>query len=161
MPLISGLQTSNGLHMSSMNRVFWGALGIVSLDQLAKLFVRQFLAQGNSIAIVPGFQLTHTTNTGVGFGLLQGMTPFVIGATVSILLWLFHILYSIPETQLASVTFALLIGGSIGNLIDRIVFGHVIDFLDFRIWPVFNVADAAVTCGGVLLLFLLSREERA
>lgn len=138
--------------------IFWGALAILFLDQATKMYIRTLGKE--TIKIIPGaFHITPVTNYGIGFGLLQGLVPFVIAATIFIIMGLCYYLRNMPETPLVTLSFALLLGGSVGNLIDRSVFGYVIDFLDFHIWPVFNIADSAVTVGGALLLFWLYREE--
>lgn len=139
--------------------LIWGSLCVLLLDQLTKYGIRQSLALGESIPVIPGiFSLTHVINYGVGFGLLQDMVPFVIAASVVIILGLGYYFTSFPDKPLVSFCFALLWGGSIGNLIDRLYFGYVTDFLNFHIWPVFNIADSAVSIGGIVLLFWLYRE---
>lgn len=140
--------------------VIWGSLCVLLLDQVTKYAVRQSLALGESIPVIPPiFSLTHVTNYGIGFGLLQNMVPFVVAASVVIILGLGYYVKSFPNKPLISFCFALLWGGSLGNLIDRLYFGYVTDFLNFHIWPVFNIADSAISIGGVVLLFWLYRKE--
>lgn len=138
--------------------ILFGALGIVIIDQLSKAYMNSL---STTIKVIPGiFHITYVKNYGIGFGLLQGLVPFIIVASILIIIGLLYYLREIPDSPFINTTFALLLGGSIGNLIDRIAFGYVIDFLDFRIWPVFNIADSAVTIGGILLMFWLYKEDR-
>ncbi len=139
--------------------LFWGSLCVFLLDQLTKYLIRQSLALGESVSVIPHvFSLTHVINYGIGFGLLQNMVPFVIAASVAIIIGLLYYWKTFPKTPLVSFCFALLLGGSLGNLLDRLYFGYVTDFLNFYIWPVFNIADSAISIGGVILLFWLYRK---
>ncbi len=138
--------------------ILFGALGIVIIDQLSKAYMNSL---STTIKVIPGiFHITYVKNYGIGFGLLQGLVPFIIVASILIIIGLLYYMREIPDSPFINTTFALLLGGSIGNLIDRIAFGYVIDFLDFRIWPVFNIADSAVTIGGILLMFWLYNEDK-
>lgn len=138
-----------------MRAAVW-ILGIVLIDQLTKTLVRNMLRIGESIPVIQGvFHITHVTNYGIGFGLLQGTVPLVIIASIAIIGWLLYHRKQFPAQM--NVPISLLLAGAIGNLIDRLMFGSVTDFLDFRIWPVFNVADSAVTIGGLLLVWWFYR----
>ncbi len=137
---------------------------IIALDQITKVIISKTLALHHSIPIISGFfNLTHVLNPGGAFGFLANQST-----TVRVLIFLFvsslaicFILYfyiNTPETHLfLSVGFALIFGGAIGNMIDRIRLGKVIDFLDFRVlnvpWPAFNVADSAITIGMAIFIF--------
>ena len=118
---------------------------VLVLDQLTKFFVRSSLAEGETAGILPFFSITHTSNTGAGFSILQGYNSALIWVAVFAagLLVYFYNEFSGKD----AVFMGIVLGGIAGNLIDRIVFGHVTDFLDFRVWPVFNIADAALTIG--------------
>lgn len=142
--------------------ILFGALGIIIIDQLSKAYITASINIPNTtIQVIPKiFHITYVKNYGIGFGLLQGLVPFIIAASIVIIIGLLYYMRDIPDSHFINTTFALLLGGSIGNLIDRIAFGYVIDFLDFRIWPVFNVADSAVTIGGILLVVWLYKEDR-
>ncbi|MGI9951119.1 signal peptidase II [Moorellaceae bacterium AZ2] len=132
-------------------------LAVVAGDQLSKLVVRQTLAPNETVPVLDNiFHLTHVNNPGAAFGLLAHRTPFFI-ATGLIVIGLIIIAYRQFRTgglyfQLA---LALQLGGALGNLLDRLRFGYVVDFLDFRIWPVFNLADVAIVGGAGLLLWQL------
>ena|SRR3989338_11049063 len=135
--------------------IFWSGI-IVALDQLLKYYIRNTLAMGQSIPIIPDFfHITHTVNKGIGFGLLQNTVPFIILVSLMVITILIYHFKEFPNKLITNAGFALILGGAIGNLIDRIYFGYVTDFLDFRIWPVFNLADFAVTAGAILLLVWL------
>jgi len=132
-------------------------LGIVSLDRIAKIFFSNILSFGESIPVLRNiFHFTLVYNTGIAFGLFknQGIV-FIIIPAIAIALIAFNIYYyrNNPEvSRMYIVGFSLILAGAIGNLIDRVLYGHVIDFIDFRIWPVFNVADSAITIGTILIL---------
>lgn len=131
---------------------------VVFLDQLTKFLALEKLTDGLSIPILKNiFHLTLVKNTGIAFGLFRGSTIILvsisfIGAIVILRYWFLK-----KDGLGATVKFALflILGGSIGNLIDRIHFGYVVDFLDFGInnlrWPAFNIADSAITIGAVLI----------
>jgi signal peptidase II len=139
------------------------SLVIVLLDQLAKLLVVRSMPLGQNIPIVPGFfDLTFVLNPGAAFSLFATLpewirNPFFIlisvGAAVLIVAYRSRYL---RENRLASVSLALIFGGAIGNLIDRLRYGVVVDFLDAHIyqyhWPIFNVADSSISVGVALLL---------
>ena len=132
---------------------------VVFVDRLTKLFFSDLLAYGESLPIIRNvLHMTMVHNTGIAFGFFkdQGIT-FIIIPIVAIFLLLFNIYYYRQNNEALSrtyiVAFSLILGGAIGNLIDRIVYGHVIDFIDFRIWPVFNIADSAITIGAILVAF--------
>ena len=138
--------------------VFSVALVIVVLDQLTKFLVRQNIKLNESIPVVKNiFYLSYVTNTGSAFSLFQGINIVFIFISFGVI---FGILYSLKKIKEKNKQFALglLLGGAVGNLIDRLLFGHVTDFLDFRIWPVFNVADSAITVSIVMLVILLWKE---
>lgn len=128
-------------------------------DQATKVLVEARLPLGVSIPLIPGIlTLTHMRNRGIAFSLLGGI-PLLVPAAIALTL-LFLLFYNKarwsrrPETQAA---LALLCGGAIGNLIDRLRLGAVIDYIGVATWPVFNLADAAVTAGAALLLLAAAR----
>ena len=130
---------------------------VIFTDRLTKLFFSDLLNFGESIPILRNiFHLTIVHNTGIAFGFFkdQGVV-FIIIPIIAIILLIFNIYYYRQNDEALSrtyiVAFSLILGGAIGNLIDRVVYGYVIDFIDFRIWPVFNVADSAITVGAVII----------
>jgi signal peptidase II len=143
--------------------VAWG-LSVLLLDQLSKFLVMARFAMYEVLPVVPGFfNLTFVTNTGAAFGLLAGEQTlvrqlFFVGVALGALLFLF---YSYRHLRGQGALFAhaigLIAGGAVGNLVDRLRLGAVVDFLDFyvgaRHWPAFNVADTAISVGvGLFLL---------
>ena len=110
---------------------------------------------GESLPVISRvLHLTYVQNTGAAFGLLKHQQTLFIGTSLLIIAWLIReSLARPPQSFLVMWSYALILGGAAGNLIDRLRFGHVVDFLDFRIWPVFNVADSAITIGVTLLIW--------
>ena len=145
----------------------WGltlapALTVVVLDQLTKAIVLARMDVHQSISVVDGFfALTYVRNTGVAFGILAGRlaefrVPFLLAVSVLallVLLWFVHTIPAGRRTVIAACGGVL--GGAIGNMIDRAAYGEVIDFLDVYVgtyhWPAFNIADAAISIGVVVL----------
>ena len=126
------------------------------MDQIAKALALKFLSSVPTVPILPGiFHLTFLVNPGVAFGLLRGQPLTVAVGTGLIILALVwsatHPGAQEKQTRWTALSLGLILGGAAGNLIDRLRFGGVIDFLDFRIWPVFNVADSCLTIGAALL----------
>jgi len=120
------------------------------IDQVSKFLVIRYLAPVREIKILSFFYLTYQENTGVAFSLLPGKNSFFI--LLSSLLIVFLLFLFLKERK-DNFSFALVLGGALGNLFDRIIRGKVIDFLNFHIWPVFNIADTVITVG-VFFLFL-------
>ena len=147
------------------------ALAIVLTDQVTKEIVIRSMRLGESIPIVPGyFDLTFVLNPGAAFSLLATLpegirNPFFIGisVTAAILIILYRFWY-LRQHRLASASLGLILGGAVGNLIDRVRFGVVVDFLDAHLhqyhWPVFNVADSAISVGVTLMLLDMVLEWR-
>jgi signal peptidase II len=127
---------------------------VLVADQYTKLAVQQDFFLGQSVPVLAGiFNLTYVQNTGGAFGIMRNSTNLFI--VISIVVILFIIYFLIKEEKkdvYVQVIFSLVLGGAISNLIDRLRLGYVVDFIDFQVWPVFNIADAAITIGMVLLL---------
>lgn len=142
------------------------AAGILLLDQITKSLVMRKMLLNDSIPLLPFFSLTYVRNTGAAFGILPGANAFfiVIMIVVLALLSLSHRKFARRDAWMAT-GLGLLWGGALGNLLDRIRFGSVTDFLDFYWrgwhWPVFNVADSAI-CVGIFFLAIrdLSQSHR-
>ena len=143
---------------------------IVIADQITKAVVLSKMALYQSIVVIPGFfSLTHIHNPGGAFGFLSQQDAsirigiFVLASSVAIF-FIFLFYRQIPKTHpILSAGLALIFGGAIGNLIDRLRFGKVVDFLDFYVgtlhWPAFNVADSAITVGvAIFIAHLLFRK---
>lgn len=134
------------------------AVSVLVVDLVSKALVLAHLPLGTRVPIIPGFfNLTHVHNPGGAFGVLAEMSPqvraavfiFASLAAAGLILWIYF--QTPPHQRLLAFGLALVFGGAIGNLMDRIRFGVVVDFLDFYIgdwhWPAFNVADSAITVG--------------
>jgi len=136
---------------------------VLFLDQLTKYSVVTFLETHRSLPVIGNFfYLTLVYNKGAAFGILQGqLLLFIIAACLAVVfIYLSFRNGQYKQFSLQGVALSLILGGAVGNLIDRVRCGYVIDFLDFRIWPVFNVADSAITVGAVLLGVAILRKER-
>jgi len=132
--------------------IFIIVLATLSLDQLTKFLITKNLFQNQSIPIIKGiFYITLVHNRGAAFGILKNQIPlFIITSLFAIILIYFNLKEN-KQSKSYSIVLSLILAGALGNLIDRLFFGYVIDFLDFRIWPVFNMADSAITIGAILL----------
>lgn len=125
---------------------------MLAADQATKWLALEFLSHVPTVPIIPGiFHLTLVQNSGVAFGLFQGRGLWITLGTLLVLAGLFRTTLRTDRGRWAPLCLALILGGAVGNLIDRMRFGGVIDFLDFRIWPVFNLADSCITVGAALL----------
>ncbi len=142
---------------------------ILFLDQYSKTLVCSKLTIGESIPIIRDIlHLTYVKNTGAAFGLFKDNNIiFILISLVAVLFILSLIVKSISKGEISSKLLfnsglILILSGAIGNLIDRVKFGYVIDFIDVRIWPVFNIADSSITIGTALLLvsFLSSTKRQ-
>ena len=145
--------------------VLFVAFLVILLDQASKRFIEANVTYNTSWMpldwLAPFFQITHIGNTGIAFGMFSGgsmifalVALFVTGAIL-------YFAYTLPPNYLAMrIILGVILGGAIGNLIDRLRQGYVTDFLDFGPWPVFNVADMAVVFGAIALVILMWHEER-
>ncbi|HEY3374338.1 MAG TPA: signal peptidase II [Candidatus Aquicultor sp.] len=139
------------------------ALVVIVLDQATKVFIRLSMASGDSIPVIPGvLHITYVKNPGAAFGMLPNhQFIFLIVSVLVIMITLSYYWFARPVDKLSKVSFGLVLGGAFGNLIDRVYLGKVTDFIDFRIWPVFNVADSAIVIGiGLVILMLLSSARK-
>lgn len=133
--------------------IFLTAFGIFIADRVSKYVVVNTLAPGGSIRAIPDiFHITLVLNNGAAFGLLKNWTVlFVLFSFAAIALIILFIARSPGMSLMLATSLAFILGGAAGNLVDRVRFGYVIDFLDFRVWPVFNIADSAINIGIVIL----------
>lgn len=153
-------------------RWLWLALAVVVLDQGSKLLVQALLAVHEPVAVLPSLNLFLTYNTGAAFSFLRDaggwqrwlFVALAVAVSVFILLWLRRVP---PENRWLAAALALVLGGAIGNLIDRLSRpdGGVVDFIDVYYgswhWPAFNLADSAISVGAVMLLWSALRGERS
>lgn len=142
---------------------------VVALDQAAKAWIAGRFAYGESAQVTGFFNLVLAHNTGASFSMLNdagGWQRWLFSAiAVAAAVWIVSLLRRHAQQKLFSLALALILGGALGNLIDRLAYGYVVDFLDFywsgHHFPAFNLADSAITCGAALLLWdsLVKRPE--
>ena len=140
---------------------FFIAALVFVFDQSTKYLVRENLALGESFPHSGILRISHVTNTGAAFGILQGQTVFLTFTTLfglaAILLYYF---YPPMEHGILRIALGLQLGGAVGNLTDRIRIGKVTDFIDFRYWPAFNVADSCIVIGVLTIVAFLTFGDR-
>lgn len=132
-------------------------LFVVFIDQMSKFYIQTHMVLGMSIPVVEDvFHITYVLNPGAAFGLFEHQTIFFLLVAVCLVASAIYFYPRIPKQyRLLRLGTGLLVGGAIGNVIDRIKTGYVVDFFDFRIWPVFNIADAAIVCGVGCIIFTM------
>ena len=136
---------------------------VLILDRLSKAWIRHHFQLGESRPVTSWFYLTFVANTGSAFGLFQGNNRALLTLALIILGALLYGARGLTERGgfLGALGVALVLGGAVGNVIDRVHYGQVIDFLDFRVWPVFNIADSAITVGTISLIVGLLWKDRS
>lgn len=136
------------------------SLSIVLSDQVVKFFIRNSMNIGDSIAVINNiFHITYVTNYGAGFGIMQGKTSLLIWFVIIVIGIILFYYERIQEKKSLQIFSGLILGGTLSNLIDRLFFGFVIDFFDFRIWPVFNIGDSCICIGVACLIIYLIKEK--
>ncbi|MDR0753178.1 MAG: signal peptidase II [Holosporaceae bacterium] len=139
--------------------IFFVVLG----DQISKFLVVKFLHAGECAYIWPFFNFVNVKNSGITFGLLNGIFQPIVFVAISLIIVASFCVW-IKNNDSYRLPSSLIIGGAIGNLIDRIIHQAVIDFLDFHLltyhWPAFNIADSAIVIGGSVMFFISYREEK-
>lgn len=130
-------------------------LGILALDRATKFLVQGGMLEGESIPLIPNiFHLTYVLNPGAAFGMLAHRTEiFILFSFLAIGLLVAFYKKILQQPFWIKLALALQLGGALGNLWDRLRTGYVIDFFDFRIWPVFNIADMAIVIGVVIFFW--------
>ncbi|MBI4596854.1 MAG: signal peptidase II [Candidatus Omnitrophica bacterium] len=133
----------------------------LATDQVTKFVVAASCVPGQRHPLFPPvLSLTYVQNTGAAFGMLKGLSALLIVISLLVVGWLTWEVISKPALpRLAQWGSGLIIGGAVGNLIDRLRFGYVIDFIDVRVWPVFNIGDSAITIGVSLLIWYSLRRR--
>jgi len=138
------------------------AIAAVFADQLTKQVVARTLAIGEEVEIAGPFSIHHVHNSGIAFGLFSSATSVVIALTGLAVLWmLVFFARSGARHPVLPVALGFVLGGSVSNLVDRVRFGHVTDFLDLRYWPAFNLADVFIVVGVATLFGALAGADRA
>jgi signal peptidase II len=136
------------------------AVCIMTADQVTKYIIIQKVPENSSIELIPGFlSITHIRNTGAAFGLFQGYTEILTVISI-IAIVLIIILKSILNlnSSFYNVCLGFVLGGALGNLIDRFLVGEVTDFINVRFIPVFNIADSSILIGFSLIIILILKE---
>ena len=137
---------------------------MIALDQLSKHYVEIYLPLGvpwNPIESLSRYvSFTHITNKGAAFGIFPAFSTFFsVVPIVVVIVMLFYYRHLPNEQWVLNVALGLQLGGALGNFIDRIRVGHVVDFIDFKVWPVFNIADSSIVVGVALLALSILRDE--
>jgi signal peptidase II len=133
---------------------------VVALDQGSKAFATSLVDRGDRVEVLPFLAFENVRNKGVAFGLGGDISAALIGVTIVLLVGLLVFLALRSDGGwLVWLPAALLVGGALGNLADRVRDGAVIDFIDLPLWPTFNLADVAITAGVLLLLFDVERSR--
>jgi len=131
---------------------------VVIVDQITKYLAKLYLKPVGSIPLIPNvFHFTYVENKGAAFGILQNQRWFFITLTVIIGVVIIYYLFSRRESMLFSIALSMILGGAIGNFIDRLRLGYVVDMLHFTLidYPVFNIADSFVVIGTILLAYYI------
>lgn len=150
--------------------MFWFALSLVVivLDQASKLWISANFAYGEQLPVVNMFSLILAHNPGAAYGFLSnagGLQRWLFtGIAITASVWMIFLLRKHHQETLFSLAISLVLGGALGNLIDRVAYGYVVDFLLFywqdHSFPAFNLADSAITCGAALLLLDSFKKEK-
>ena len=149
----------------SKYRLYFFSVFVVFIDMLVKLIVKNNLLLGHRNVIVKGFlYLTYVKNTGAAFSILENNTLFIIIVTFLIVIGLIYYIMKHSLDKYEIVGYGIILGGALGNLIDRILYGYVIDYIDVIIfgydYPVFNIADIGIVIGVIVLFIGMFRGDK-
>ncbi|MCI8631693.1 MAG: signal peptidase II [Firmicutes bacterium] len=153
--------------MNKIAKIKWYCViiaAVIAVDQIVKKVVDDLLAVGESVPVIENiFHLTYVRNSGAAFSMMQDRRVLLtlLPAALICILFIFLVRKCENEHPVLKLALSLIIAGGFGNLIDRIGRGYVVDMFDFRVWPVFNVADIAVCVGcGLLLIYVVFLERK-
>lgn len=133
---------------------------IFALDRISKVWVLSYLKPKVNIDILPFFKLTYVQNTGAAFGSFQNGNTILIFVSLAVLFVLIKYREEIFKLgKFAHIAWLFILGGAFGNLYDRIFLGSVVDFINFVVWPVFNIADSFISIGAVMLAWYILKDE--
>jgi signal peptidase II len=139
--------------------VFWIIVAaVIALDRISKLLVVKNMQLGQFIELgKTGMGLRYVRNTGAAFSFFVGRTSFLLIFTALLMsaILFYYIKYRGSMSRAEHIFLAMILGGGLGNFLDRLIYGYVVDFLDIRILPIFNVADICITCGCLLLILVV------
>jgi signal peptidase II len=130
-------------------------LAVVIVDQLTKFLIRHFQPKWDLIIL----KIQFIQNTGAGFGILQGKTVWLGILSLIVIGIIIYNYKKIPTDKLTQIAFALFLGGAIGNMIDRLLIKYVTDFINFKFWPAFNIADACLSIAVISIIILTIRKK--
>ncbi len=159
------VQPATGVRTAAARRTAFARAGVViaiviALDQLTKHLIVASIAPGQVRKLLPGLELVHWRNSGVAFSVLTGGGVIVYLLAAMALSMLVAYLWLHPARQWLWLPTGMLIGGAVGNLIDRVHSGAVTDFIKLPLWPAFNLADMSITFGVIVLVFVLDAGKR-
>ena len=146
--------------------IFFGvATAIVLLDQLTKALVKANLGLNQKVVLIPNLlNIAHVQNTGAGFGLFKEFSIFLLWISVIVAGFILYYYPSISKDKKIFYLCSFILGGTVGNLIDRLLIGAVTDFIDFRsgslYFPTFNIADACISLSAIGLMFILWNKDK-
>jgi signal peptidase II len=149
----------SGAHARVFLRAGLVLVAVVALDQLTKALVRGGIDVGEEDSVLPAISLVHVRNTGVAFGAFSGGGIIVVALVAAALAALLYYFFTHLDKRLVWLPTGMLLGGSIGNIIDRVRDGAVTDFVKLPAWPAFNVADVSITFGVLVLLWVIEQHE--
>lgn len=133
--------------------LFWTiAIITLVLDRASKYLVENLVNKPIDLWL---FSIEKTTNTGIAWGFLQGSNTFLMLISAIVILGIIYYRKEFIEEKIPAIATSLILGGAVGNLGDRILQGSVLDFINFHFWPIFNIADSAISVGGILLVYWL------
>ncbi|MBU0478969.1 signal peptidase II [bacterium] len=149
--------------------IFFSAISIFLIDQIIKFYILKHLYLGQEISIIKNiFSISFVTNKGIAFGLFSNSNfPFIL-ISIAVLVCMTLVFISFNKDAISKrarvwtrIAYGLILGGAFSNMLDRIRIGEVIDFLDFHIWPVFNIGDSAICVGaGIFVLNILKHKTQ-
>lgn len=163
--IMKGKNKSSKLVLKNREYIYSVACILLMIDQLVKLLVRSRIPLLDEVVVIPNFfSFYHIENTGAAFSIFSGAVLFLIILSIFILVFLhFYIISDENMSELKKIGFGIVIGGIIGNLVDRILYGAVIDYLAFSFFgysfPVFNIADVGITVGFIILIIDIFRSD--
>lgn len=134
---------------------------ILLVDQFSKFLILKYLGLNATYVVIKGiFSITPTLNTGGGFGILPDQTfLFILISIITIIFIIYTLLSRKLKGKIFVYSISMILAGALGNLVDRLRLGAVIDFIDFKVWPVFNIADSSITIGVIILAWQLLKSR--
>ncbi len=154
-------------HVKNVLPLIIVAIPSLALDIITKRIIQMYIPEGDEISIIDGFfNLRHDRNTGAAFGILSDQRTLLILITIAALVFILVYWFRFSHSRWTQISLGFLLGGAVGNFIDRLYLGEVVDFLQFGIeskklyWPTFNVADISVCIGAGMLIVYLFRIQK-